>query len=143
MHGFTYSGHPVGGAVAMANLDIFEREGLVENAAGIGGHFLARLRERLGDHPYVGDIRGQGLMTAVELVAEKEPRRFFDRDLWPHRVVQRNALAEGVLVRALPYAEVLSFSPPLCMTRAEADEAIDRFVRALDRTMPELRRAAG
>jgi L-2,4-diaminobutyrate transaminase len=57
--------------------------------------------------------------------------------------VQRNALAEGILVRALPYAEVVSFSPPLCMTRAEADEAIDRFARALERTMPDLHRAAG
>jgi L-2,4-diaminobutyrate transaminase len=143
MHGFTYSGHPVGGAVAMANLDIFERENLVDNSAEIGDYFLGRLRERVGDNPYVGDVRGQGLMMAVELVADKKARRFFERDLWAHRIVQKNALAEGILVRALPYAEVVSFSPPLCMTRAEADEAIDRFARALDRTMPDLRRAAG
>jgi L-2,4-diaminobutyrate transaminase len=142
MHGFTYSGHPVGGAVAMANLDIFEREGLVENSAEIGAYLLARLRERFADHPYIGDVRGQGLMLGVEFVADKKARRFFDRDLWVHRTVQKNALSEGVLVRALPYAEVVSFSPPLCMTRAEADEAIDRFARALDRTMPDLHRAA-
>jgi L-2,4-diaminobutyrate transaminase len=143
MHGFTYSGHPVGGAVAMANLDIFERERLVENSAEIGAHFLARLRERLGDHPHVGEIRGQGLMLAVEFVADKKARGFFDHDLWVHRIVQRNAMAEGILVRALPYAEVISFSPPLCITRGEADEAIDRFARALDKSMPELRQAAG
>ena len=66
MHGFTYSGHPVGGAVAMANLDIMEREKLIENSAAMGVYFKDQLKERFGDHPYVGDIRGEGLMMAIE-----------------------------------------------------------------------------
>ena len=60
MHGFTYSGHPVGGAIGLANLEIMENEGLVENAARVGPYLLRRLEETVGDHPYVGDVRGVG-----------------------------------------------------------------------------------
>ncbi len=142
MHGFTYSGHPVGGAVAMANIDIMERENLVENSAAMGAYFLEQLRQRFADHPYVGDIRGQGLMMAIELVADRKTKRFFDHDKWAHRAIQRKAYDEGVMVRALPYVEAVSFSPPLCITRAEIDEAIARFARGFDAAMPELRAAA-
>ncbi|HYM73416.1 MAG TPA: aminotransferase [Stellaceae bacterium] len=142
MHGFTYSGHPVGGAVAMANLDIMERENLIENSAAMGVYFKDRLVERFGDHPYVGDIRGQGLMMAIELVADRKAKRFFDHDKWAHRAIQRKAYDEGVMVRALPYVEAVSFSPPLCITRAEIDEAIARFARGFEAAMPELRAAA-
>jgi L-2,4-diaminobutyrate transaminase len=142
MHGFTYSGHPVGGAVAMANIDIMERENLIENSAAMGAYFLDQLRQRFGDHPYVGDIRGEGLMMAVELVADRKTKRFFDHDKWAHRAIQRKAYNEGVMVRALPYVEAISFSPPLCITRAEIDEAIARFARGFDAAMPELRAAA-
>jgi L-2,4-diaminobutyrate transaminase len=137
MHGFTYSGHPVGGAVGLANLDIMEREGLIENSL-----MGAYLRDRLGDNPFVGDVRGAGLMVAVEFVAEKKSRRFFDPQTQPHRIVARNVLDEGVLVRALPYGEITSFSPPLCISRSDIDEVIERFSRGLDRAMPELRQLA-
>jgi L-2,4-diaminobutyrate transaminase len=139
MHGFTYSGHPVGGAVAMANLDIMEREGLVENSAKLGAYLRDQLRERLADNPFVGEVRGAGLMVAVEFVASKEDRRFFDPQLQPHRIIARNALAEGLLVRALPYGEINSFSPPLCITRSDLDEVAECYARAVDRAVPELR----
>jgi len=142
MHGFTYSGHPVGGAVGLANLDIMEREGLVENSAAMGAYLHDRLCERLKDNPFVGDIRGEGLMVAVEFVADKRARRFFEPQKQVHRIVARKVLEEGVLVRALPYADVTSFSPPLCITRSEIDEAVDRYLRGLERTMPELRELA-
>jgi L-2,4-diaminobutyrate transaminase len=143
MHGFTYSGHPVGGAVGLANLDIMEREGLVENSAAMGAYLRDCLRERLVDNPFVGDIRGAGLMVAVEFVADRKSRRFFDPQTEPHRVVARKALEEGVSVRALPYADVTSFSPPLCVTRSDIDEIVDRYGRAVNRAMPELRQLAG
>jgi L-2,4-diaminobutyrate transaminase len=138
MHGFTYSGHPVGGAVGLANLAIMEREALPENAARVGAYFLDRLRARIGDNPFVGDVRGEGLMLAVEFVTEKAPRRFFAPGRAPHRVVAAKAMQQGVIVRALPFIEVTSFSPPLCMTEAEADEAIERFARAVEAATPEL-----
>ena len=142
MHGFTYSGHPVGGAVAMANLDIIEREGLVENSAEMGRYLRDRLTERLGGHPFIGEVRGAGLMVAVEFVADKKARRFFDPQAQVHRIVQRQVLVEGVLVRALPYGEVVSFSPPLCITRRDIDQIVDRFSRGVERAMPELRALA-
>jgi L-2,4-diaminobutyrate transaminase len=143
MHGFTYSGHPVGGAVAMANLDIIEQEGLVENSAALGSYLLDRLRSRVGDNPYIGEIRGKGLMVGVEFVADKRARRFFDPESGPQRLVARHAFDEGLLVRGLGFTETVSFSPPLNITASEIDEAVDRFARALDRAMPELRRLAG
>ena len=142
MHGFTYSGHPVGGAVALANLDIIEREGLIENSAKLGAYLRDQLRERLADNPFVGDVRGAGLMVAVEFVADKRARRFFGPQAQPHRVVARQVLDEGMLVRALPYGEVVAFSPPLCITQSEVDEVIERFSRGLTRAMPELRQLA-
>ena len=143
MHGFTYSGHPVGGAVAMANLDIIEREGLVENSARMGAYLRDQLRARVGDNPYIGDIRGEGLMVGVEFVANRQTRRFFDPQTQPHRIVARNAFDEGLLVRALGFTETVSFSPPLSVTASDIGQAVDRFARALDRAMPELRQLAG
>ncbi len=102
MHGFTYSGHPVGGAVGLANLDIMEREGLVENSAAMGAYLRDRLRERLADNPFVGDVRGAGLMAAVEFVAERQGRRFFDPQAQAHRIVARAVLEEGVLISSPP-----------------------------------------
>jgi L-2,4-diaminobutyrate transaminase len=142
MHGFTYSGHPVGGAVGLANLDIMERDGLVENSAAMGAYLRDRLSEKLADNPFVGDVRGRGLMIAVEFVADKKTRRFFDPQTQAHRIVARKALEEGVLVRALPYGEINSFSPPLCITRREIDEVVERYARSLGRAMPELRELA-
>ena len=138
MHGFTYSGHPVGGALGMATLDIMEREGLVEKSAEIGPYFLQRLRARIGDNPFVGDVRGEGLMIAVEFVADKGERRFFQPGSGAHRLVAAKALEQSVVARALPFIEVTSFSPPLCITRQEVDEAIDRYARGLDAAMPQL-----
>jgi L-2,4-diaminobutyrate transaminase len=143
MHGFTYSGHPVGGAVAMANLDIIEREALVENSARMGIHLRNALRRRIGDNPYVGEIRGEGLMIGVEFVADKAARRFFDPQHAPQRLVARHALDAGLLVRGLGFTETVSFSPPLCISEDDIDEAVDRFAGALDRAMPEIRRLAG
>ena len=138
MHGFTYSGHPVGGALGLVNIDIMEREGLVENAAKVGPYLKTLLVERVGANPFVGDIRGEGMMLGVELVADKAARRFFDPKAGAHRVVAAKAYEMGVLTRALPYIEVTSFSPPLSMTRAEAEETVDRYGRALDAATADL-----
>ena len=142
MHGFTYSGHPVGGAVGLKVLEIVEREGLVENAATVGKHFLKALRERIADHRFVGDVRGKGLMLAVEFTADKETRRSFDPSAGAHKIVAVKCFEHGLLCRALPFIEVTAFSPPLTMTNAEADETVDRYVRALDAATPELEKFA-
>jgi L-2,4-diaminobutyrate transaminase len=138
MHGFTYSGHPIGGALGLVNIDIMEREGLPQQAAEVGRYLLRLLTERVGAHPHVGEVRGIGQMVAVEFVADKAPRRFFAEGSGAHRVVAAKALEFGVLTRPLPFFEVNSFSPPLCMTRGEAEEAVDCYGKALEAATAEL-----
>jgi L-2,4-diaminobutyrate transaminase len=142
MHGFTYSGHPVGGAIGLINLEIMEKEGLVENAARVGSYLLRRLEETVGAHPYVGEVRGEGLIIAVEFIADRERRRPFDPAANAHRIVAAKALEQGLMLRPLPFIEVIPFSPPLCLTEADCDEAVDGFARALAAATPELRRLA-
>jgi L-2,4-diaminobutyrate transaminase len=142
MHGFTYSGHPVGAAIGLVNIDIIERENLVANSAAVGAYLLQGLRDRVGDHPFVGEVRGHGLMIGVEFTADRGKRRPFAASAGPHRLVAGKAVEEGVMVRALPYIEVVSFSPPLVITRADCDRAIDGFGRALEAATPELSRLA-
>jgi len=142
MHGFTYSGHPVGGALGLVNIGIIEREGLPEQAAEVGGYLTRCLKERVGGHPHVGEVRGIGQMHAVEYVADKAAKRFFDAKAAPHKIVAGRTLEQGILCRPLPFIEVNSLSPPLTMTRAEAEEAVERFGKALDAATPELAKAA-
>jgi L-2,4-diaminobutyrate transaminase len=142
MHGFTYSGHPVGGALGLVNIGILEREGLVEQAAEVGAHLGNCLKQRVGGHPHVGDVRGIGQMHAVEYVADKAAKRFFDPKVAAHKIVASRTLEHGILCRPLPFIEVNSFSPSLTMTRAEAEEAVERFGKALDAATPDLARAA-
>ena len=142
MHGVTYSGHPVGASLGLVNISIMERERLVEQAAEVGPYFLDVLRERIGDHPFIGEVRGVGQMIAAELVADKAKKRFFDPKTGAHRVLSAKAFEHGVLSRALPYIEVTSFSPPLSMTKSEADEAAERYAKALAESTGELAKLA-
>jgi L-2,4-diaminobutyrate transaminase len=137
-HGFTYSGHPVGAAAAMANLDVLLGEDMVGNAARVGEYFQARLRAAVADHPLVGEVRGVGLIAGVELVADRAGKRPFEASVKPaYRVAQR-CMDEGLIVRALPSGHVLAFSPPLCITRAQVDDVLDRFARGLAAATKEL-----
>ncbi|HZS32612.1 MAG TPA: aminotransferase [Methylomirabilota bacterium] len=133
-HGFTYSGHPVGAAAAMANLDILLGEDLVGNAARTGAYLQAALRERIGAHPLVGEVRGLGLIAGVELVADRQTRQPFDAALKVAQRVSAHCLEHGLIVRALPVGHVVALSPPLCITRPEIDrvvEGLERAVRAV------------
>src|SRR5499426_2303064 len=138
MHGFTYSGHPVGGALGLVNIEIMEREGLVQQSAEVGSYLQRLLQQRVGGHAHVGEVRGMGQMLAVEFVADKAARRFFAPKAAAHRIVSAKALEFGILTRALPFIEVNSFSPPLNMTRSDAEDAVERYGKALDAVTPDL-----
>ena len=84
-----------------------------------------------------------GQMIAVEFVADKGARRFFDPKVGAHRIVSAKAFENGVLSRALPFIEVNAFSPPLSMNRSEAEEAADRYGRALEACSDDLAKLAG
>ncbi|MGN4066783.1 aspartate aminotransferase family protein [Burkholderia gladioli] len=131
-HGWTYSGHPVCAAAALANLDILERENLAGNAAEVGAYFGERLRERFGAHPLVGEVRSVGMLAALEFMADKQARQPFDPTLKIGAQVSAAALERGVIARAMPHGDILGFAPPLVMTRAEADEIVARVRQAVD-----------
>jgi adenosylmethionine-8-amino-7-oxononanoate aminotransferase len=131
MHGFTYSGHPVGAAIALANLEVIETEGMVENSAKLGPVLLDALRDATKGNAHVGGVRGAGLMAGVEFAG-------FPAGSAPHKIVAKHATAAGVLTRALPFMPVTSFSPPLCVTEAEISEAANRYAKALAAATPEL-----
>jgi L-2,4-diaminobutyrate transaminase len=139
-HGYTYTAHPVSAAAGIANLDVLERDGLVEQAAARGEHMHARLREAFADHPLVGEVRGLGLIGAVEFVAEKAPPRAFDPALKVGPRIARRCLELGLITRALPAADTIAFSPPFVVTEAELDTMVSLARRAVDEIEAELRR---
>ena len=129
-HGFTASGHPVGTAVALENLDIIEEKDLVGAVRRLAPQFQERLRG-FAKHPHVGEARGVGLIGALEFVADRETKAAFDPPgSYGVRVVEL-AAEEGLIVRAI--GDVVAFCPPLIITPAEIDELFDRFGRALAR----------
>lgn len=118
MHGFTYSGHPVACAVALANIDIIRNERLPDNAGEIGGYLLARLEELLG-HQNVGNVRGKGLMMLVEVVKNKETKEQFTAADGVGGRLTAATRERGIIVRASDTG--IAISPPLILTREEAD----------------------
>jgi adenosylmethionine-8-amino-7-oxononanoate aminotransferase len=129
--GFTYYGHPTACAVALKNLEIIEREGLLERARDTGSYLLDRL-QGLTELPIVGEVRGLGMMLGIELVADKRTREPICMDSAPHDVIRRET---GVLVRDCDHTLVLS--PPLVMTREEADEVVAAVRAVLERMAPD------
>lgn len=135
-HGYTYSGHPIGAAVANTVLDIYHQEQLAQNAADIGEYFKKSLEDRFADHPAIGEIRGEGLVLAVQLVADRPSRTFFDpKEKLPAKVAEA-AYERGLIVRPLPSIGALAFSPPLTVSRDDVDLILNRFEAALYKTLP-------
>lgn len=127
-HGFTGAGHPVGAAIANENLAILEERNLVEKAAETGAYLQEQLRS-LADHPLVGEVRGVGMIAAVELVADKQTKAPAG-ELGRLGLMASNALMQhGVISR--PMKDALAFCPPLIVGRAEVDLIIDALSKSL------------
>ncbi len=131
-HGYTYSAHPLGCAVALKTLEIYERDNLFDYAAQAGAYLHKQL-QTLADHPLVGEIRGAGLLAAVELVANKETGEAF-----PGAGIggfAANACQEHGLISRPVAGSSLALCPPLIITHAQIDEIIEKMGRALDDTL--------
>ena len=128
-HGYTASGHPVTTAVAIENLNIIQEKGLVENAAHTG-QVLQSALQALRDHPLVGEVRGTGLIAAVELVADKESRRPFDPLGSVGAAVYERAHEHGLIVRGIQ--DSIAFCPPLIITEDQVRDMVARFATTLD-----------
>jgi putrescine aminotransferase len=137
-HGFTYSGHPVAAAVANANLEILERERIVERVrTEIAPYWAARWRE-LADHPLVGEARTLGLFGALELVPRKPSRAFFPERGTVGTRCRDLSVKNGLVMRAV--WDTMIAAPPLVITPAEIDELVSKAVQTLDQLHQELRR---
>jgi L-2,4-diaminobutyrate transaminase len=130
-HGWTYSAHPIGAAAGIANLKLVDSLGLVQNAGETGAYLVKTMREAVGAHPKVGEVRGEGMLCAVEFTEDKETRRAFDpaQKIGPQMAAA--LLEEGVIGRAMPQGDILGFAPPLCLTREEADMVVDATAKAV------------
>jgi L-2,4-diaminobutyrate transaminase len=135
-HGWTYSAHPIGAAAGIANLKLVDSLGLVKNAGETGAYFKAALQDALGVHPNVGDIRGEGLLCALEFVADRDDRKFFDASDKVGARVAAALLSEGVIARAMPQGDIIGFAPPLCLARDEADKIVAAARKAVAAVLP-------
>jgi L-2,4-diaminobutyrate transaminase len=130
-HGWTYSAHPIGAAAGVANLKLIDDLGLVKNAGETGAYLNAQMRAAVGNHAHVGEVRGEGMLCAVEFVEDRDTRRFFDPARKVGPAVATALLKRGVIARAMPQGDILGFAPPLCLTAAEADEMVHKTAEAL------------
>jgi putrescine---pyruvate transaminase len=136
-HGFTYSGHPVACAVALANLDIIANEDLPGAAERQGVKLRAKLRDALGDHPLVGEIRGRGLIGAIELVEDRASHKSFDGKRKVGGTCRDFCIANGLMMRAV--RDTMVFAPPLIISDAEIDAFAGSALRAIDQTYKAIR----
>jgi 4-aminobutyrate--pyruvate transaminase len=128
-HGYTYGGHPVACAVALEALRIYESDRIVEHVRRVGARMQAGLQRYRG-HPIVGEVRGMGLIGAVELAADPSARKPFEPARGAGAYLVRRAQEHGLILRVMA-GDIVAFSPPLVIGEAEVDEMLEKFDRAL------------
>ncbi|WOH36709.1 aminotransferase [Thalassotalea fonticola] len=134
-HGFTYSGHPVACAAALKNIEIMEREQLLDNVTTLAPYFQEKLTT-LADLPIVGDIRGHGFMWCVEFVANKETCELFPEEMDIGKQISNHADAKGLIVRPVVHLNVMS--PPLTLNKTEIDFIVDTLRASIEATLIDL-----
>ncbi|KIN67971.1 aspartate aminotransferase family protein [Sulfitobacter donghicola] len=123
-HGWTYSAHPIGAAAGVANLKLLDSLNLVSNAGTVGKYLNTAMADALGGHAHVGDVRGEGMMCAVELMKDRDDHIFFDAaDKVVPRIVAA-MLERGVIARAMPQGDIIGFAPPFSLTKEQVDEIV-------------------
>lgn len=134
-HGWTYSAHPLCTAAGVANLQVIDKENLVENARETGAYLQQSFKQAFACHRNVGEVRGEGLLAAIEFVKDKNDRVFFDSaDSMGVRLAAA-ALDNGLITRAMPQGDILGFAPPLCITREEVDLIVDKVHKSIDQVL--------
>jgi adenosylmethionine-8-amino-7-oxononanoate aminotransferase len=137
-HGYTYAGNPLACTAGLAVLDEIRAEGLMENTARIGELLKMRLAGLMEEYPFIGDVRGKGLLLAFELVADRETMRPLPRELNAYLELVELAYAEGLIIysrrsRGGHEGDHFLVCPPMIATAAHVDEIIDMLGRALNR----------
>lgn len=131
-HGFTYSGHPVAAAVGLANLRILKQDKLVEQVKAETAPYLQKRLRELADHPLVGEVRGVGMLGAIELAKNKQTRERFPSDMGVGMICRGHCFDNGLIMRAV--GDTMIISPPLVISKSEIDELIEKARKCLDLT---------
>ncbi len=135
-HGFTYSGHPVCAAVAVANIKLMQRENIVQKVQDETAPYLQKRLRELGEHPLVGDVRGVGMLGALELVKDKNNFIKFDKDDGVGTICRNHCFDNQLVMRAVGDAMIIS--PPLILDKADIDTFIEHTWRCLDLTQKDI-----
>src|SRR6516225_754477 len=137
-HSHTYMGHPLACAAALAVQRVMRRDNLLANVRSQGAHLARRLKERFGNHPFVGDVRGRGLFQGIELVADRRSKEPFDSKLKLHARVKREAMARGLLVYPMGGSadgvrgDHILLAPPFIIDAVAIDTVVERLGEAID-----------
>jgi len=135
-HGFTYSGHPVASAVAAEALRIYHEIDVVGRARTLGPQLLTGLRDALGDHPMVGEVRGIGLLAGIELAADRQTKQTFPAEAKIGAQVERACRQRGIILRNM--GDVLALCPPYIIEPDQIDELVRALALAIDDTRKTL-----
>ncbi|CAE6884024.1 MULTISPECIES: aspartate aminotransferase family protein [Pseudomonas] len=135
-HGFTYSGHPVAAAVGLENLRILREEKIIERVKAETAPYLQKRLRELADHPLVGEVRGVGMLGAIELVKNKATRERYSSDQGVGMICRTHCFANGLIMRAV--GDTMIISPPLVISNAEIDELVSKARQCLDLTLAEI-----
>jgi L-2,4-diaminobutyrate transaminase len=138
-HGYTYSGHPIGVAAANAVLDIVEGENIPAHVDKVGQYFQKSMQETFSSLPIVGEVRGVGMMAAIEFVADPATKKRFDPALKVGARISKAARDRNLIARAMPHGEILGFAPPLVTTEQEVDRIISIAHEAVLSVLDELK----
>lgn len=130
-HGWTYSAHPIGAAAGVANLKLLDDLNLIANAKNTGAYLNQQMRDALADHPHVGEIRGEGMLCAMELVEDRDSRTFFDPARKVGPAISAAMASRNVIARAMPQGDIIGYAPPFCLTREEADTIVATTIEAV------------
>jgi putrescine---pyruvate transaminase len=136
-HGYTYSGHPVACAVALANIAVMEREQLPQKVAGELGAYFARTFATLNDHPLVAAAESTGFVAGLVLVKDKKSHAMFDEASGAGMICRTHCFNQGVIMRAV--GDRMIIAPPLVMTHSDIDDMVGLIRKALDLTLTELK----
>lgn len=131
-HGWTYSGHPLCASAAIANLDILEKENITQNAADVGSYMLQQMHTTFDGHPMVGEVRGVGMLAAIEFMSDPSNRKPFDLKQQVGAKVAAACMSRHMIARAMPGYDVLGFAPPLVTTKEDVDEIVRITKEAVD-----------
>jgi adenosylmethionine-8-amino-7-oxononanoate aminotransferase len=143
-HGHTYMGHPMAAAAALAVQDVIRRDGLLANVVEMGARLERRLKERFGQHPFVGDIRGRGLFWALELVSDRASKRPFDPAAKLNARVKREAMALGLMVYPMGgtvdgvNGDHVLLAPPFIVDGSQVDAIVDRLGASLEAAIADV-----